>query len=314
MIIVSGGAGFIGSNVVHALNDRGIDDIVVVDDLTDGHKYANIAGARIADYLDVEEFRAWFRENRPPPDPIERIYHLGACSTTTEWNGRLMMDLNFAYSRDLLRWSVNHSIPVVYASSAAIYGGATAFTETADNEKPLNVYGYSKCLLDRFVQTELSPSGSQIVGLRYFNVYGPREQHKASMASVAFHFNRQLIDNGRVRLFQGSHGYADGEQRRDFIYVDDVVDVTLWFAEHPEVSGVFNCGTGNAQTFNDVAAAVVNWHGRGELEYIPFPSELEAAYQSYTQADIGRLRRAGYDRPFKAVDVGVHQYLDWLND
>lgn len=311
MIVVTGGTGFIGSNLVHALNAKGRDDIIVVDDLSDGHKFENIATANIADYLDIAEFRRLFE--RDPACEIERVYHLGACSTTTEWNGRLMMDLNYACSRDLLQWCARGSIPVVYASSAAIYGGASAFMESAENEKPLNVYGYSKHLLDRYVSTRLVRGGPQIVGLRYFNVYGPREQHKGSMASVAYHLNRQLLETGKVRLFEGCDGYADGEQRRDFVYVDDVVDTTLWFAEHPEVSGVFNCGSGRAQTFNDVARAVIAWHGRGELEYIPFPAELKGAYQSFTEADLAKLRNAGYTGTFRPVNAGVHEYLDWLN-
>ena len=311
MIIVTGGAGFIGSNLIHALNAKGREDIIVVDDLTDGHKFENIATARIADYLDLVEFRRLFSSE--PTFDIERIYHLGACSTTTEWNGRLMMDLNYAYSRDLLQWCARGSIPLVYASSAAIYGGASAFAEVAENEKPLNVYGYSKYLLDCYAASGVVGGRSQTVGLRYFNVYGPREQHKGSMASVAYHLNRQLLETGKVRLFEGCDGYADGEQRRDFVYVDDVVAVTLWFAEHPEVSGVFNCGSGRAQTFNDVARAVIAWHGSGELEYIPFPEELKGAYQSFTEADLARLRDAGYAASFRPVDVGVCDYLDWLN-
>ena len=311
MIIVTGGTGFIGSNLVHALNAKGREDIIVVDDLSDGRKFANIATARIADYLDLTEFRQLFAGD--PTLDIERVYHLGACSTTTEWDGRLMMDLNYAYSRDLLLWCARGSIPVVYASSAAIYGGASAFAETAENEKPLNVYGYSKYLLDRYVCTNLVDGGPQVVGLRYFNVYGPREQHKGAMASVAHHLNRQLVETGTVRLFEGCDGYADGEQRRDFVYVDDVVNVTLWFAEHPGVSGVFNCGSGKAQSFNDVARAVIGWHGRGELEYIPFPPALKGAYQSFTEADLARLRGAGYTASFKPVDAGVREYLDWLN-
>lgn len=311
MIVVTGGAGFIGSNLVHTLNARGRDDIIVVDDLSDGHKFANIATARIADYLDLAEFRGLFESD--PAFHIERIFHLGACSTTTEWNGKLMMDLNYAYSRDLLKWCARASIPVVYASSAAIYGGASSFAEAVENEKPLNVYGYSKYLLDQYVSANHLHGRPQTVGLRYFNVYGPREQHKGGMASVAYHLNRQLNETGRVRLFAGYAGYADGEQQRDFVHVDDVVAVTLWFAEHPEISGVFNCGSGRAQTFNDVANAVIDWHGHGELEYIPFPDELKGTYQSFTEADLTKLRNAGYSASFRPVDAGVRDYLDWLN-
>jgi len=313
MIIVTGGAGFIGSNLVHELNARGHDDIVVVDDLTDGRKFANIANARIADYFDVDEFRRWFEAARTPYENIDRVYHLGACSTTTEWNGRMMMDLNFAYARDLLGFCAARAIPFVYASSAAIYGTSARFSEGEDNEKPLNVYAYSKYILDQYVSRRLSGIDSQVVGLRYFNVYGPREQHKGKMASVAFHFNRQLIETGRVSLFEGSHGCADGEQRRDFITVADAVNTTLWFGENPTRSGIFNCGTGRAQTFNEVAQAVIEWHGRGSIEYIPFPVELTDVYQAHTEADLSRLRAVGCELEYSPVDAGVRQYLDWLN-
>jgi len=313
MIIVTGGAGFIGSNLVHALNHRGYEDIVIVDDLTDGKKFSNIASARIVDYLDVDEFRTWFAAERDPFDNIERIYHLGACSTTTERDGRLMMDRNYAYSRDLIRYCVKRAIPIVYASSAAIYGGAIAFSESIENEKPLNVYGYSKQLLDCFVRRKLRNSASQIVGLRYFNVYGPHEQHKGKMASVAYHLNRQLLESGKVKLFDGAAGYAAGEQRRDFVYVGDAVNTTLWFGDNPQCSGIFNCGTGRAETFNVVAAAVLEWHGRGEIEYIPFPPELVNTYQSFTQADLSALRASGCATEFRGVGEGVRAYLDWLN-
>lgn len=313
MIIVTGGAGFIGSNLVHELNRRGHDDIAVVDDLSDGRKFTNIATAQIADYLDVAEFRAWFAADRDPYDDIERVYHLGACSTTTEWDGRKMLDLNYGYSRDLIRYCVKRTIPIVYASSAAIYGGSAAFTETVANERPLNVYGYSKLLVDNFVRRELPGVTSQIVGLRYFNVYGPREQHKGRMASVAFHLNEQLQASGKLRLFEACHGYDAGEQRRDFIYVCDAVDTTLWFSENPGSSGIFNCGSGRAQTFNEVASAVIDWHGHGEIEYIPFPSELRDAYQSFTEADLSGLHGAGCDMDYRSVGEGVRDYLDWLN-
>jgi ADP-L-glycero-D-manno-heptose 6-epimerase len=313
MIVVTGGAGFNGSNLVHELNRRGRDDIVVVDALSDGRKFSNIATARIADYLDVEEFRRWFAADRDPYDNIERVYHLGACSTTTEWDGRMMLDLNFAYSRDLIRYCLKRTVPIVYASSAAIYGGGSVFSEDVENEKPLNVYGYSKRLLDCFTRNQLASAGSQLVGLRYFNVYGPREHHKGQMASVASHLNQQLLDSGKVKLFEGCHGYGAGEQSRDFIYVGDAVDTTLWFSEHPGRSGIFNCGTGRAQSFNEVAAAVLDWHGRGEIEYIPFPVQLLDSYQSFTQADLSRLHAIGCELDCLGVSEGVHSYLDWLN-
>jgi ADP-L-glycero-D-manno-heptose 6-epimerase len=313
MIIVTGGAGFIGSNLVHELNRRGCEDVVVVDDLTDGHKYSNISGASIADYLDFEDFRATFLKDEFPFHQIDRIYHLGACSITTQWDGRFMMDINYAYTRDLIRFSIRHEIPIVYASSAAVYGNSANFSEQSGNENPLNVYGYSKNMVDNFVARQLNSSKSQVVGLRYFNVYGPREQHKGAMASVAFHLNRQLKESGKVRLFGSSHGMAAGEQRRDFIFVDDAVNTTLWFADHADCSGIFNCGTGRAESFNELAEAVLDWHESGEIEYIPFPSELLESYQSNTQADLTSLRAAGCDVDYRSVNEGVGTYLDWLN-
>jgi ADP-L-glycero-D-manno-heptose 6-epimerase len=313
MIIVTGGAGFIGSNLVHELNRRGIDDIIVVDDLTDGRKFTNISQASIADYQDFEEFRAGFASGSQSCSDIERIYHLGACSTTTEWDGRMMLDRNYAYTRDLIDFCAHRSIPIVYASSAAVYGKSVVFAENGDNEHPLNVYGYSKQLIDSYVSRHREKITSQIVGLRYFNVYGPREQHKDSMASVAFHFNRQILESQRIGLFDGSHGYAAGEQCRDFVHVDDAVATTLWFADRPDCSGVFNCGTGTAETFNQVAAAVLEWHGGGRIEYVPFPENLREVYQSFTQADLSLLRGAGCEINFRGVSEGVRDYLDWLN-
>ncbi|HCU89552.1 MAG TPA: ADP-glyceromanno-heptose 6-epimerase [Gammaproteobacteria bacterium] len=313
MIIVTGGAGFIGSNLVHELNSRGHDKLVVVDDLSYGRKFENIATATIADYLDVEEFRAWFSADRDLFEKIERVYHLGACSTTTEWNGRMMLDLNYTYSRDLICYCAKREIPIAYASSAAVYGGATAFEESAANEKPINVYGYSKLLLDRYVRRLRSKIRSQIIGLRYFNVYGPREQHKEEMASVTYHLNQQLLESGTVRLFKGSGGFAAGEQCRDFIYVDDAVNTTLWFADNPHVSGIFNCGTGRAESFNQLAAAVLDWHGRGTIEYIEFPDALCGVYQNFTEANMEALHAAGCKLESHSLSAGVNRYLEWLN-
>ena len=313
MIIITGGAGFIGSNLVHELNSQGHDKLVVVDDLSDGRKFENIATATISDYMDVDEFRSWFSADRDPFDSIERVYHLGACSTTTEWNGRMMLDLNYAYARDLICYCIKRAIPVVYASSAAIYGGSSEFAESAANEKPINVYAYSKLLLDNYVRRLLPTIASQVVGLRYFNVYGPREQHKGNMASVAYHLNQQLLESNSLRLFDGSGGFAAGEQRRDFIYVDDAVRTTLWFDSNRQISGIFNCGSGRAESFNELAAAVVKWHGRGTIEYIPFPDGLMAAYQNLTEADLARLQAAGCKLEYRSVSDGVRRYLDWLN-
>lgn len=312
MIIVTGGAGFIGSNIVAALNAAGHSDILVVDDLSDGSKFVNMADLDILDYIDKDDFIEDIRSGKEIGKPTA-IFHQGACSDTTEWDGRLMLGTNYEYSKLLLDYSLARSIPFLYASSASVYGDGVVFNENPDNERPLNLYAYSKALFDRYVRRCLPTATSQVVGLRYFNVYGPREQHKGKMASVAFHFDKQIDDTGIARLFEGSDDYGNGEQRRDFIYVGDVAAVNLWLHEHPDVSGVFNLGTGKCQSFNDVANAVIDFHGRGEIQYIPFPENLKGRYQSFTEADMSALRSAGYSAPFKTVEEGVASYLDWLH-
>lgn len=312
MIIVTGGAGFIGANIVKALNERGREDILVVDNLSNGVKFRNLVDCEIRDFIDKEDFIATVQAGEDFGD-VEAIFHEGACSATTEWDGRYMMRNNYEYSKALLHYCLERNIAYLYASSAAVYGGGRVFRESREFEAPLNVYGYSKFQFDQYVRRLLPEIESQVVGFRYFNVYGPREQHKGSMASVAYHFNQQLLEGDRVRLFEGSDGYGNGEQRRDFIYVGDAVAVNLWFLDHPEHSGIFNVGTGRSQTFNDVAHAVIAWHGRGEIEYIPFPEHLKGRYQSFTEADVGALRGVGYDRPFLSVEEGVPLYMEWLN-
>jgi len=314
MHIVTGGAGFIGSNLVRALTERGQDDVVVVDDLEDGHKFVNISDLPIADYLDKDDFLERLSSDKAFAAEITAVFHQGACSETTEWNGRYMMKNNYGYSQSLLHHCLAHRTPYIYASSAAVYGGSKDFVEDPLFENPLNVYGYSKLQFDRYVRRVAAAPDSQVVGLRYFNVYGPREQHKGAMASVAFHFNKQILDDGEARLFSGSGGYDDGEQLRDFVYVDDVCDVNLWFLDNPGVSGIFNTGTGRAQSFNDVANAVIRWHGKGKIRYIPFPEHLKGAYQSHTQADLTQLRASGCDIDFRPVEIGVKDYLDQLCD
>jgi len=312
MIIVTGGAGFIGSNIVKGLNERGIKDVLVVDDLQDGTKFKNIVDCDIADYLDKDDFINRIQAGQDFGD-VKAIFHEGACSTTTEWDGRFMMQNNYEYSKILLHYCLQNKIQYLYASSAAVYGSSSVFKEEQQYEAPLNVYGYSKFQFDQYVRQLQADFESQVVGFRYFNVYGPREQHKGSMSSVAFHVNNQLNENGYAKLFEGCDGYANGEQRRDFVYVGDAVDVNLWFMDHPEKSGIFNLGTGRSQTFKDVANAVIQFYGRGEIKYIPFPDHLKGRYQSFTEADISALRAAGYDAPFKTVEEGVHAYMEWLN-
>jgi len=314
MIIVTGGAGFIGSNLVKALNERGERDILIVDNLANGRKMHNIADLDIADYLDKSALsgllghKDYFGE-------VRAVFHQGACSATTEWNGQYVMANNYEYSKQLLAWCLAQRVPFLYASSASVYGnGHNGFSVRRECERPINMYAYSKFQFDQHVRRILPHAASQIAGFRYFNVYGPRERHKEGMSSTAFHFNRQVIELGVARLFEGSDGYGNGEQRRDFIHVDDVIAVNLWFYDHPEHSGIFNVGTGQAESFNAVANAVISWHGQGRIEYIPFPGHLKGAYQSFTQADISGLRQAGYDQPFLPIAPGVNRYLDWLNN
>ncbi|MFC0179349.1 ADP-glyceromanno-heptose 6-epimerase [Thorsellia kenyensis] len=307
MIIVTGGAGFIGSNIIHALNKKGIRDILVVDHLKNGIKFKNLVDLDIADYLDRDEFLSLIMSGESL-GKIEGIFHQGACSATTEWDGKYMMENNYQYSKDLLHWSLENQVPFIYASSAATYGGRTDnFIEEREFEEPLNVYGYSKFLFDEYVRNILPEADSPICGLKYFNVYGPRESHKGSMASVAFHLNNQMNKGENPKLFSGSEGFL-----RDFIYVEDVANINLWCLKN-KISGIFNAGTGKAESFEAVAKAVIAFHQRGQIESIPFPDHLKGHYQAYTQADLTKLRAAGYTHDFHTVAQGVNKYLTWLN-
>ena len=314
MIVVTGGAGFIGSNLVKALNEKGYTNIIVVDNLKNGVKFRNLVDCQIADYYDKRDFFEQL-QSKSLKKRITAMFHLGACSSTTEWDGHYMMQNNYEYSKLLLHFCLKRGIPFIYASSASVYGNGLVFKEELQYEKPINMYAYSKFLFDQYVRQYLSDPDleSQVVGLRYFNVYGARETHKGGMASVAFHFNNQLKISNKLKLFEGCDGYGNGEQRRDFIHVQDTVDVKLWLFENPQVSGIFNVGTGRSQTFNEVAQTVLNWHNSGEIEYIPFPDYLKGSYQSFTQADMKALINAGYSKPFKDVQTGVKLYLDQLN-
>jgi ADP-L-glycero-D-manno-heptose 6-epimerase len=325
-IVVTGAAGFVGANLVHGLNRRGFTDIVAVDNLSRADKFANLVDCEIAEYVDKEEFLARIAEGEFGDD-VGAVLHQGACSDTMEGDGRYMMRNNYRYSVALLEHCQDNDIPFLYASSAAVYGRGQRFRESREDESPLNVYGYSKFLFDQHVRRVLPERTAQVAGFRYFNVYGPRERHKGRMASVAMHFFDQYRAEGRVRLFEGSGGYDAGEQRRDFVHVDDVVAANLWFLEQPEVSGIFNVGTGRATTYNAMAAAVINAVDRregrpardvatlvddGAIAYIPFPPALAGKYQSFTEADLSALRNAGYRAPFAGVDEGADRYVERL--
>ncbi len=328
-IVVTGAAGFIGSNIVRGLNARGIGEIIAVDDLRDGDKFRNLADLQIADYVDHTVFYERFANGGY--GPVEAVFHEGACSDTMETDGRFMMDNNYGVSCQLWTACQAQGTRLLYASSAATYGGSSSFVETPEFEQPLNVYGYSKLLFDQRMRREMGGdfkrNQAQVVGFRYFNVYGPREQHKGRMASVAFHQYHQFTQDGHVKLFGEYGGYAAGEQERDFVFIDDVVAVNLWFFDHPQQSGLFNLGTGRAQPFNDMALAVVNAAKAAQggkaltlaeavaqqlIRYIPFPDALRGKYQCFTQADLKALRASGCDHVFADVQSGVGSYMQWL--
>ena len=329
-IVVTGAAGFIGSNIIAGLNARGIQDIIAVDDLTQGDKFKNLADLQIADYVDADDFYDLFAE-RAFGD-VEAVFHEGACSDTMESDGKYMMDNNYTLSCELFHACQDQGTRLLYASSAATYGGSNTFSESPEFEKPLNVYGYSKLLFDQRLRREIGKqfenATTQVAGFRYFNVYGPREQHKGRMASVAFHQFHQFQTDGKVKLFGDYGGYSAGGQMRDFVFIDDVVAVNLWFFDHPEKSGIFNLGTGKAQPFNDVAISVINALRKGQneaalsideaargglIDYIGFPPALVGKYQSYTQADLSALRSAGCNHIFADVQTGVAAYMAWLS-
>lgn len=321
MIIVTGGAGFIGSNLVHQLNGAGETDILLVDNFAPtanlgGPKFLNLHGAKFADYMDKQEFRAALKAGAFQGAKVRAILHNGACSNTLEDDGRYMMDNNFTYSKELLHFAVERGTPFVYASTAAVYGASLEFAPVPENERPLNVYGYSKLVFDEYVRRLMPTFQSTVVGLRYFNVYGPREQHKGRMASVIHHFTKQLKETGTIRMFEGSGGYANGEQRRDFVFVEDLARINRFFGgllpESPKtpVKAVANAGTGEAKTFKAVADALMQVHGPGKIEYIPFPGDLKNRYQHFTEADTAGLREAGYLEPFTALEVGVRRTFE----
>ncbi|MBI4357245.1 MAG: ADP-glyceromanno-heptose 6-epimerase [Gammaproteobacteria bacterium] len=309
MIIVTGGAGFIGSHLVKGLNQLGCDEIVIVDHLKSSEKITNLSGVRFYDYLDKFSFLEAVKTRREFSKPIQAIFHQGACSDTTCTDLHYLLENNFEYSKQLLHYAMHTAIPFIYASSASVYGLASTFKEHPDYEHPLNGYAFSKFVFDQYVRKILPEAHIPIIGLRYFNVYGLHECHKGPMASVIFHFNQQAKKEGCIRLFEGSGGYKNGEQRRDFVAVEDIVRVNLWFLEHLKHSGIFNVGTGKSASFNQVAHAILQRYPGGVLRYIPFPESLKEHYQHFTEADVTALRAVGYNEPFRSIEKGIPLYL-----
>ena len=309
MIVVTGGAGFVGSNLVAGLNRTGVTDVLVVDNLRSADKRPNLGAIRFAEYVDKDEFLPLLERGKFG-DTIEAVLHQGACTDTMATDGAYVMRNNTEYSKSLLKYALARRIPFVYASSASVYGNRGVCAERPENEEPLNLYARSKLAFDQHVRQALERISSTVVGLRYYNVYGPREVHKGRMASMVWQLYRQLRERGEMRLFAASGGYGDGEQRRDFIWVGDVVDVNLFFLEGPARQGIFNTGTGASRSFNDIAVNLMKHNGGGTVSYIPFPQELEGKYQSFTQADVTALRAAGYDRPFTSLEEGIGRYWE----
>lgn len=306
MHIVTGGAGFIGSNLVHALNRRGIRDIVIVDDLGQGDKLLNLNSLEFADIVDVRKVEGLIASLRGAR--IDAVLHQGACSDTTESDGRFMMETNFESSKSWFQFCAGRC-PFLYASSAATYGmGSAGFVESPGCEWPLNVYGFSKLAFDNWVRARLASSTTPVVGLRYFNVYGPQENHKGRMASLVYKLHGQAARGEALTLFEGSKDFL-----RDFICVEDVVDVNLFFLDHPSARGIFNCGSGRAESFEQLARATAGHFSNSRVVEVPFPADLRGKYQAFTRADLTALRRAGYQREFTSLEEGVRRYVDVLN-
>ncbi|URJ23250.1 ADP-glyceromanno-heptose 6-epimerase [Blochmannia endosymbiont of Camponotus sp. C-003] len=311
MIVVTGGAGFIGCNIVKSLNKIEYKNILVVDDLKNGEKYKNLNSLHIADYMDKDYFINKILNSSVNSyiKDIDVVFHEGACSSTTEWDGKYMMENNYQYSKDLLFYCVNNKIPFIYASSASVYGRDTsAFVPPHTYEQPVNIYGYSKFLFDQYVRAVLPKVASQVCGLRYFNVYGPYEAHKGSMASIIFQLYRKITNKKHPTLFIGSK-----ELKRDFIHVEDIVDINLWVWNN-NISGIFDCGTGKSESFEFVASIVLSFCNQDmNIKYIAMPKKISDHYQIFTQANISQLRKSGYCKEFMNINQGIYHYLNWLS-
>ena len=305
MIIVTGGAGFIGSNLVKMLNDQGIDDIIIVDNLGSSLKFLNLNKLKFKDFIDKNSFL----QKIDSLGRIDLILHQGACSATTETDVNYLISNNYEYSKTLLHYSLDNNISFIYASSASVYGnGDNGFKEAPACEYPLNGYAFSKFIFDNYVRQVYSPDKykSQMTGLRYFNVYGYQENHKGSMASVPFHFFNQAKETGEIKIFEGSENFL-----RDFILVEDVAQVVNFFIESKK-SGIFNCGTGQERSFMDMAEIFVKLYGDCKIKTIPFPDHLKGKYQTFTKADVTDLRNAGFNGEFTSLEEGMKKYLERL--
>jgi len=312
MLIVTGGAGFIGSALIAALNSRSVTDILVVDQLGSDEKWKNLRNLSFADYVEKDDFLEMAVKNKISP-PIEAVFHLGACTSTTETNASYLVKNNYEYTKLLAQWTTDSNIRFIYASSAATYGdGSAGFSddeEKIDELMPQNCYGYSKQLFDLWARR--AGLLKKIVGLKYFNVFGPNEYHKADMRSFALKAFEQINAAGKVRLFKSyKPEFKDGEQKRDFIYVKDAVDMTLFFLDNPEIGGLFNIGTSKARTWNDLVTAVFAAMGKEpNIEYIEMPDSIRNQYQYFTEADITKLRKAGYDKKTTSLEDAVKDYI-----
>ncbi len=312
MIVVTGGAGFIGSAIVWRLNQLGNKDIIIVDSLGEDEKWKNLVGLNFADYLDKDNFIDRIIDGDPDLD-IEAIIHMGACSSTTEKDADYLMHNNFKYTQELAKYCIGNNVRFIYASSAATYGNGEQGYNDNENElnalRPMNMYGYSKQLFDLWAKK--NNVLNKIVGLKFFNVYGPNEFHKADMRSVVHKAYGQIKETGKVNLFKSyKKDYEDGEQMRDFIYVKDAVDMTLFFLENKDKNGIFNIGTGNARTWNDLVTILFkSLNKQVNVEYIEMPESIRDKYQYFTQANLHKLFDAGYDQPITSLEDGINDYV-----